>query len=221
MLNTVHTDLGRHSKSLSSSIRRRNYVPFTQAITNNYLYSAKAIENERLYEQLCLAHGVQKPETGQVAVPSIATEVLRSEALGADIDGVSRAGALEKVQKAIVDTYRKSPKSLTLHGWVRDQRIDHVTGKKQRECLVSRLIIAFFGGFALVAPMPVMKLHFTRLKTLLTTSICVVIVAVALAFYVDDAQPKDQCWPKREGYRSLFRGYFSGVAPHRDLAGAN
>jgi hypothetical protein len=101
------------------------------------------------------------------------------------------ADTLGEVQSAIVDIYRKTPKLLALDGWVRTQRVGRVVEKKQRERLAARLIMALFGGLALVAPMLVMTLHPTRLTTLLTTSICIVVVAVALAFYLDDAQPKD------------------------------
>lgn len=100
-------------------------------------------------------------------------------------------GMLGEVQSAIVDIYRKTPKSLALDSWVRTQRVGRVAEKKQRERLAARLIMALFGGLALVAPMLVMTLHPTRLTTLLTTSICIVVVAVALAFYLGDAQPKD------------------------------
>ena len=74
---------------------------------------------------------------------------------------------------------------------MRTQRVGRVAEKKQRERLAARLIMALFGGLALVAPMLVMTLHPTRLTTLLTTSICIVVVAVALAFYLGDARPKD------------------------------
>jgi hypothetical protein len=55
----------------------------------------------------------------------------------------------------------------------------------------SRLAMALFGGFALIAPMLIMALHPTRLTSLLTTSIFVFAVAIALAWYMKEAQSKD------------------------------
>lgn len=55
----------------------------------------------------------------------------------------------------------------------------------------TRLIMAIFGGLALVAPMLIMTLHPTRLTLLLTTSSFVFTVGVVLAWSMDTAEPKD------------------------------
>lgn len=50
-----------------------------------------------------------------------------------------------------------------------------------RNKFISRLIMALFGGAALIAPMLIMTLHQTQLTTLLTTSVFVFVVAGVLA----------------------------------------
>jgi len=63
--------------------------------------------------------------------------------------------------------------------------------KTAEKTFYSRLIMAVFGGFALVVPMLIMTLHQTKLTSLLTTSIFVLAVALALAWFMDTAEPKD------------------------------
>jgi hypothetical protein len=63
------------------------------------------------------------------------------------------------------------------------------TEKFDRLC--SRLRIVAFSGAALIAPMLIMTLHRTKLKSLLTTSIFVSVVGIALAYTMDDAEQKN------------------------------
>jgi len=60
-----------------------------------------------------------------------------------------------------------------------------------KKALVSRLLMALGGGFALIGPMLVMILHPTKLTTILTTSCCVVATAVLLAVFMRNSEPKD------------------------------
>jgi hypothetical protein len=55
----------------------------------------------------------------------------------------------------------------------------------------SRLIMALFGGLALIVPMLIMTLHRSKLTSLLTTSVFVLGLAVVLAWIMDTADPKD------------------------------
>lgn len=66
----------------------------------------------------------------------------------------------------------------------------HAKIKKQR-LVFSRLAMALFGGAALIAPMLIMTLHQSKLTSLLTTSVFVVGVAVALAWRLEDAKNQD------------------------------
>jgi hypothetical protein len=78
------------------------------------------------------------------------------------------------------------------HG--RDIRRWHQRTKKREEennKFISRLSMALFGGAALIAPMLIMTLHPTRLTSLLTTSVFVLAVGVALAWWMKDAASKD------------------------------
>jgi uncharacterized membrane protein len=56
---------------------------------------------------------------------------------------------------------------------------------------LSRLTMALFGGAALVAPMLIMTLHQSKLTSLLTTSLFLVAVALALSRWMEDATGKD------------------------------
>jgi VIT1/CCC1 family predicted Fe2+/Mn2+ transporter len=62
---------------------------------------------------------------------------------------------------------------------------------KERLGFFSRLTMALFGGAILVVPMLIMSLRPSKLTGLLTTSLFVVGVAVALAGFMRDAGPKD------------------------------
>ncbi|KAL2072892.1 hypothetical protein VTL71DRAFT_12235 [Oculimacula yallundae] len=69
---------------------------------------------------------------------------------------------------------------------------DRARGKAQaRQNFLSRLYMALFGGWALVSPMLIMTLHESKVTSLVTTSVFVIAVAVALAWFMKDAQPKD------------------------------
>ncbi|KAJ5727950.1 hypothetical protein N7493_005770 [Penicillium malachiteum] len=62
---------------------------------------------------------------------------------------------------------------------------------KARLDFLSRLVMALFGGAALIVPMLIMTLSPSKLNSLLTTSLFVVGVAVVLAWFMEDAGPKD------------------------------
>ncbi|KAK4161613.1 hypothetical protein QBC43DRAFT_357478 [Cladorrhinum sp. PSN259] len=62
---------------------------------------------------------------------------------------------------------------------------------KDRQALWARLLMALGGGLALIGPMLIMVLHPEKLTALITTSCCVVGVAVMLAIVMRDSQPKD------------------------------
>lgn len=57
--------------------------------------------------------------------------------------------------------------------------------------LLARLCMAYFGGLILIAPMLIMRLHPTLLTVVLTTSVFIVVVGIALAVAMTDADPKD------------------------------
>jgi hypothetical protein len=61
----------------------------------------------------------------------------------------------------------------------------------KKDQFFSRLTMALFGGAALIAPMLIMILHQSKLTSLLTTSLFVVVVAVTLAWWMEDATSKD------------------------------
>lgn len=71
-----------------------------------------------------------------------------------------------------------------------------LNGKTMKQSLqevdvFSRLKMAVFGALAFLVPMLIMILHPTKLTTLLTTVVCVLAVAVALAYAMHDSDPKD------------------------------
>jgi hypothetical protein len=53
------------------------------------------------------------------------------------------------------------------------------------------VVIAIFGGFALVAPMLIMTLNSSRNKSLITVSVAVFIFAVVFAFGANGSSVKD------------------------------
>ncbi|KAH9212884.1 hypothetical protein DL95DRAFT_507848 [Leptodontidium sp. 2 PMI_412] len=70
---------------------------------------------------------------------------------------------------------------------------EKVLADKRRtwDAFLSRLYMALFGGWALTAPMLIMTLHQSKITSLVTTSVFVIAVAVALAWFMKDAQAKD------------------------------
>ena len=63
--------------------------------------------------------------------------------------------------------------------------------EKERRRYGKNLIMALFGGFALIVPMLIMAFHPTQLTTLLKTSIFVLVVAMLLAALMGSAESKD------------------------------
>jgi hypothetical protein len=63
--------------------------------------------------------------------------------------------------------------------------------KRLQAAFLSRLKMATFGALAFLVPMLIMVLHPTKLTVLLTTVVCVLFVAVALAASMQDADNKD------------------------------
>ncbi|KAH6698411.1 hypothetical protein BKA61DRAFT_622206 [Leptodontidium sp. MPI-SDFR-AT-0119] len=70
---------------------------------------------------------------------------------------------------------------------------ENVLADKRRtwDAFLSRLYMALFGGLALTVPMLIMTLHQSKITSLVTTSVFVIAVAVALAWFMKDAQAKD------------------------------
>ena len=79
----------------------------------------------------------------------------------------------------------------------RAERIKAERGKRRvkwmtkKDTFFARLPLALAGGFALIAPMLIMTLHKSKLTSLLTTTVFVLAVAVALSWFMKDASPKD------------------------------
>lgn len=63
--------------------------------------------------------------------------------------------------------------------------------RRLQEAFLSRLKMATFGALAFLVPMLIMVLHPTKLTVLLTTVVCVLFVAVALAASMQNADNKD------------------------------
>ncbi len=55
----------------------------------------------------------------------------------------------------------------------------------------TRLVMALSGGIAMIVPMFIMTINPGMGKSLITTSCFVVVVAIGLAIFMDDSQPKD------------------------------
>jgi drug/metabolite transporter (DMT)-like permease len=77
------------------------------------------------------------------------------------------------------------PKHWDFHGaFVEDHQL-------RQKAFYQRLYMAAFGGIALIGPMLVMTLHNTKVTALVTTSVFVTVVASLLAWFMEDATPKD------------------------------
>ncbi|CZR51287.1 uncharacterized protein PAC_01162 [Phialocephala subalpina] len=63
--------------------------------------------------------------------------------------------------------------------------------QEEKQKFLGRLFMALFGGLALIIPMLIMTLHPGKVTSLTTTSVFVVAVAVALSYFMKDAQSKD------------------------------
>ena len=62
---------------------------------------------------------------------------------------------------------------------------------QRKMAFIKRLYMGLFGGLSLIGPMLIMVLHSTKLTALLTTSLFIVFVAIALAYFMTDASAKD------------------------------
>ena len=62
---------------------------------------------------------------------------------------------------------------------------------ENRISFLSRLVMALFGGLALIAPTLIMALHPSLQTSLITTSIATFLFALALAFGATDSSGKD------------------------------
>jgi hypothetical protein len=62
---------------------------------------------------------------------------------------------------------------------------------KKEKGLVSRVLMAIFGGATLIVPMLIMVLDQRRVTTLLTTSCFTLGIGLILAFWMEDANSKD------------------------------
>jgi len=62
---------------------------------------------------------------------------------------------------------------------------------KHKSVFRVRMLIAVAAGLALIAPMLIMTLHPSKITSLATASIFIVLVAVVLAYTMEDAQNKD------------------------------
>ena len=85
----------------------------------------------------------------------------------------------------IQDLYETELKKATTSGLLKKSKA------KAAKALTARIIMAVGGGLALIAPMLIMTLHPTKLTRLLTSSCFIIVVAVALAAFMDTAEPKD------------------------------
>jgi hypothetical protein len=81
------------------------------------------------------------------------------------------------------------PKNWDFHGaYLEDERARR---RRKSDEFSRRLLMAAFGGVALIGPMLIMTLHPTKVTNLVTTSAFVFVVAVLLAYIMTDATPKD------------------------------
>lgn len=103
------------------------------------------------------------------------------------LDNLSEGYELPGMRNRIVGKYSLQAARTRQHSWMLSRK---AAGRK-RSLFILRLAIALFGGFTLVAPMLIMAWHPTRLTALLTTSLLLFAVAVALAWWMEDAQNKD------------------------------
>lgn len=97
----------------------------------------------------------------------------------------SRVEELEKMRLRIQELYDTELKKATTSGLLKRSKV------KAAKALTARIIMAVGGGLALIAPMLIMTLHPTKLTRLLTSSCFIIAVAVALAAFMDTAEPKD------------------------------
>lgn len=63
--------------------------------------------------------------------------------------------------------------------------------RSQKTALTERIIMATFGGVALIAPMLIMTLHSSRNTSLITTSLATFIFALVLAIGATNSAGKD------------------------------
>jgi hypothetical protein len=96
-----------------------------------------------------------------------------------------RMKTLEEMRVRIQELYETELKKATTSGLLKRSKTNAA------KALTARIIMAVGGGLALIAPMLIMTLHPTKLTRLLTSSCFMIVVAVALAAFMDTAEPKD------------------------------
>ena len=102
----------------------------------------------------------------------------------------------EAMSKAAEDDPELAEKKLELHEYFLESvmkigvtRVHAEMQADESASFIRNLLMALFGGFALVVPMLIMTLHSTRLTSLLTTSVFVFTVALLLAWYMRETDP--------------------------------
>ena len=63
--------------------------------------------------------------------------------------------------------------------------------RSQKNALTQRIIMALFGGTALIGPMLIMTLHQSRNTSLITSSVATFVFALVMAFAARDSAGKD------------------------------
>ena len=63
--------------------------------------------------------------------------------------------------------------------------------RSQKNALTQRIVMALFGGIALIGPMLIMTLHRSRNSSLITASVATFVFALVMAFAARDSAGKD------------------------------
>ena len=63
--------------------------------------------------------------------------------------------------------------------------------RSQKNALTQRIVMALFGGVALIGPMLIMTLHQSRNTSLITASVATFLFALVMAFAARDSAGKD------------------------------
>jgi hypothetical protein len=144
---------------------------------------AKAVQNYRYFNEHPIILGSQKYPIKKFAMLLVRLDY-------------ANAQSIEKTSPEVLQIQNDILKIISdgatgREDWTQDIMAKHEVRRKRQKEFFTRVAMALFGGAALVAPMLIMTLHPTKLTTLLTTSLFVFVVAIALAWFMDDAQAKD------------------------------